>query len=60
MDFKFVNSKTGEEKTVTISEKEIRERMHDDAFERLSECDCPAQDCDCYELYEDFELVNEE
>lgn len=61
MEFVFKNNKTGESKTVVISESEIRSEMEHMAWERL--CDCKPNlgetnviECECEEFYEDFDL----
>lgn len=63
LDFKFKHTKTGEEKIVNFTEKEIRDLIEEEAYDKVQECDCEpigetnVIECNCIDYLEHFELI---
>lgn len=65
MDFVFKHGKSGELKTISLSEVEIQDKLSDVLLDELC-CDCEpigetnVVECGCDEYYEEFELMPRE
>ena len=65
MNFKFKHKKTGEQKILTLSAKEIQPLITDELFDIFCESECRCQpvgetnvvDCNCLDYLEQFELI---
>jgi len=62
MEFKFKHEKTGEIKSIDISESEIQELISDHLYDIIFECDCDpigetnVVGCGCIDYLEGFRL----
>jgi len=63
MDFIFIHPGSREQKTISLSEEEIQDRLADELHDELS-CDCQpigetnVVECGCDDYIQDFELID--
>ena len=68
MDFNFKHPRTGDIKTISLTDADIQSMLNDDLYDLLYESACNCQpigetnvvECNCSEYFEQFELMERE